>query len=296
VGANRDENWDPDKAVWELYKLDDDFSQANDIAKDNPEKLRELQDLWWVEAAKYNVLPLDWRGTIRFNAELMGRPSLVGKRTTAVLPRRNGGPGRRRLPADAQQVLDHHRDIDLPDNAARMIITHGGSEGGYGLYLRDGKATFVTTFWAGSGQPSRARRRCPRAGPRSSLTSPMTAAAWARAEMSPLKPTARRSPKAAGADSADPVLDLRGPGRRHGLRLARRLHLQAAVAFTGKIDKVTIKLGPVDAKPPKAPTVTSTSSSGRAASSAAGEQTHAPATRGRGQQREGVIRCPTRHP
>ena len=41
----------------------------------------QLQDLWWVEAAKYNVLPLDWRGTDRLNAELMGRPSLIAART-----------------------------------------------------------------------------------------------------------------------------------------------------------------------------------------------------------------------
>ena len=53
---------DPDKAPWELYKVDEDFSQAHDLAKKYPEKLSELQDLWWVEAAKYNVLPLDWRG------------------------------------------------------------------------------------------------------------------------------------------------------------------------------------------------------------------------------------------
>ena len=78
---NRDENWDPDQQVWELYKLDGDFSQAKDLAGLHPDKLRELQDLWWVEAAKYSVLPLDWRGTIRMNAELMGRPSMVGDRT-----------------------------------------------------------------------------------------------------------------------------------------------------------------------------------------------------------------------
>ena len=48
---NRQE-WDPDKAVWELYKIDEDFSQANDLAVKNPQKLRQLQDLWWVEAAK----------------------------------------------------------------------------------------------------------------------------------------------------------------------------------------------------------------------------------------------------
>ena len=74
-------DWDPDKAPWELYNIEEDFSQANDLADQYPEKLRELQDLWWVEASKYNVLPLDWRGTIRMNAEAMGRPSLIGGRT-----------------------------------------------------------------------------------------------------------------------------------------------------------------------------------------------------------------------
>jgi arylsulfatase A-like enzyme len=70
--------FDPDKQKWELYNIDQDFSQADDLAAANPRKLRELQDLWWVEAAKYNVLPLDWRAVERLNAELMGRPSLTG--------------------------------------------------------------------------------------------------------------------------------------------------------------------------------------------------------------------------
>jgi arylsulfatase A-like enzyme len=42
--------FDPDKQKWELYNVDEDFSQANDVAQANPQKLRELQDLWWVEA------------------------------------------------------------------------------------------------------------------------------------------------------------------------------------------------------------------------------------------------------
>ncbi len=78
-------------------------------AKANPEKLRQLQDLWWVEAAKYNVLPLDWRGVERFNAELMGRPSLIAGRDEArVLPRQVGLPDGS-LAADAQQIVDDHR-------------------------------------------------------------------------------------------------------------------------------------------------------------------------------------------
>lgn len=144
---NRDENWDPDKAVWELYKVDEDFSQATDLAKDNPVKLRELQDLWWAEASKYSVLPIDWRGTIRFNAEAMGRPSLVGKRTSAVYYE-----GMVALPdAACLPMLNKSwkitAEVELPDDRAQgMIVTQGGSEGGYGLYLRDGKPVFVYNF------------------------------------------------------------------------------------------------------------------------------------------------------
>ncbi len=86
---------DPDTATWELYNLDEDFSQANDLAAKNPAKLRELQDLWWSEAARYNVLPLDGRKTARLSAELQGRPSLAGETDVLHLL-----PGRRSpLPA-----------------------------------------------------------------------------------------------------------------------------------------------------------------------------------------------------
>jgi arylsulfatase A-like enzyme len=74
--------FDIDKQKWELYNVDEDFSQSNDLAQKNPEKLRQMQDLWWVEASKYNVLPMDWRAVERFNSELMGRPSLSGDRKT----------------------------------------------------------------------------------------------------------------------------------------------------------------------------------------------------------------------
>lgn len=139
-------DWDPDTAVWELYKIDEDFSQAKDIAAAHPEKLRELQDLWWVEASKYNVLPLDWRGTIRMNAEAMGRPSMVGKRTKATYYEGMVGlPDAACLPM-LNKSWSITAEVELDDNAQGMIITHGGLEGGYGLYLRDGKPTFVYNF------------------------------------------------------------------------------------------------------------------------------------------------------
>ena len=142
-------DWDPDKAPWELYNIDEDFSQANDLAAKYPEKLRELQDLWWIEAAKHSVLPLDWRAGIRFNAELMGRPSLIrGRARMEYFPGMTGLPD-----AAAPPMLNKSWTItaglDLPDNkTSGMIVTHGGLEGGYGLYLRDGKPTFVYNYLA----------------------------------------------------------------------------------------------------------------------------------------------------
>ena len=88
--------FDIDKQKWELYNIDEDFSQADDLASANPQKLREMQDRWWSEASRHNVLPLDWRGVERLNAELMGRPSLSGDRKMFTYY-----PGQLGLPNDA---------------------------------------------------------------------------------------------------------------------------------------------------------------------------------------------------
>src|SRR4029453_5366188 len=70
---------DPDKQKWELYNIDNDFSQADDLAAENPQKLRELQDLWWAEAAKHNVMPLDATFAERVDPSI--RPGLTRGRT-----------------------------------------------------------------------------------------------------------------------------------------------------------------------------------------------------------------------
>jgi arylsulfatase len=141
------ENFDPDKQKWELYNIDEDFSQATDLAAKNPEKLRQLQDLWWVEASKYGVLPLDWRGTIRMNAEAMGRPSLIrGRKSMTYYPGTVGLPDAASPPM-TNKSWTITAEIELTDDKTNgMIVTHGGLEGGYGFYLRDGAPTFVYNF------------------------------------------------------------------------------------------------------------------------------------------------------
>jgi len=138
---------DPDTATWELYHLDEDFSQANDLAASNPEKLRQLQDLWWAEAARYSVLPLDGRKTVRLSAELQGRPSLAGNRTSFTYY-----PGLLALASgSAPKILNKSFTISAEietdgRSTDGAIFSFGGSDGGYGLYVLDGKPVFVGNF------------------------------------------------------------------------------------------------------------------------------------------------------
>ena len=140
---------DPDKQKWELYDIEKDLSQAEDVAASNPQKLREMQDLWWAEAGKYDVLPMDWRIQERMNSELAGRPSLAGDAKTLTYY-----AGQVALPPEgAPRVLNKSwtvtADVEVPASGAEgMIVTHGGITGGYGLYLREGKPTFVYNYLA----------------------------------------------------------------------------------------------------------------------------------------------------
>jgi arylsulfatase len=137
----------PDTAKWELYNLDEDFSQANDLAAENPEKLRQLQDLWWSEAARYQVLPLDGRKTVRLSAELQGRPSLAGGRTTFTY-----SPGVEALPAGSAPSLLNKSwtitaDLEVPKGGADgAVFAMGALDGGYALYVQEGRPVFVGNY------------------------------------------------------------------------------------------------------------------------------------------------------
>jgi arylsulfatase A-like enzyme len=138
---------DADTATWELYNIDEDFAQANDLAAKNPQKLRELQDLWWAEAARYNVLPLDGRKVERLNSEMQGRPSLTGTRTSFTYYPGTLAVASGSAPKILNKSFSITADIEAgekPNSGA--ILSFGGSDGGYGLYVRDGKATFVGNY------------------------------------------------------------------------------------------------------------------------------------------------------
>ena len=75
-----------DDDVWELYDGNSDYSQARDLAAENPDMLAKLQRLWLIEATKYNVLPMDDRLVERAVPEIAGRPTLIRGNTQLSTP------------------------------------------------------------------------------------------------------------------------------------------------------------------------------------------------------------------
>lgn len=126
---------------WELYNIDDDFSQADDLASQYPELLRELQDLFLVEAARYDVLPLDDRFVERTDVAL--RPGyFTGRRTISLYA------GMTRLPegsAPTTNNVDHTISItaEIPDDGAEgVLICLGGDWAGWSLFVDDDRLRY----------------------------------------------------------------------------------------------------------------------------------------------------------
>ncbi len=136
-----------DKDVWELYDTTRDWSQARDLAREQPDKLAELQRLWMIEAVKYNVLPLDDRFAERANPDLAGRPQLVrGSRQLLF-----GGMGRLTESTIVNFKNKSHAitaEIVVPDAGAEgVIIAQGGSIGGWSLYAKEGRLKYCCNFY-----------------------------------------------------------------------------------------------------------------------------------------------------
>jgi arylsulfatase len=131
-----------DDDIWELYDTNVDWSQANDLAKQMPGKLHELQRLWLIEAIRYNVLPLDDDLAKRLNSDTAGRPVLI-KGDTQVL---FGGMGRLSENSVLSIKNKSHAvtaEIEVPKSGAEgVIIAQGGNIGGWSLYAKGGKLKY----------------------------------------------------------------------------------------------------------------------------------------------------------
>ncbi len=133
-----------DDDVWELYDGATDWTQAHDLAAEEPERLASLQRLWLIEAVKYNVLPIDDRRFERLNATIAGRPQLITGNTQVLFR--------------GMKRLSEHSVIDIKNRSFTVtaaveapadrpvdgvMIAQGGRFGGWALYAKDGRAAFV---------------------------------------------------------------------------------------------------------------------------------------------------------
>ncbi len=146
---------------WELYNVQEDPTQFNDLAARMPDKVKQMQDLFYSEAKKYNVLPLDNTTLARWNT---ARPSLTAGRTVFTYSGELTGVPDSAAPSILNKSYTITAEVEIPDGGAEgMIVTQGGRFGGYGLFLskgvagiRAGKPVFLynllnlkRTIWSG---------------------------------------------------------------------------------------------------------------------------------------------------
>ncbi|MGA9262425.1 MAG: arylsulfatase [Desulfobacterales bacterium] len=131
---------------WELYNIADDYSEYDDLAAKMPDKLRELQELFLVEAAKYQVLPLDNSILPRL---LAPKPSYTAGRTEFTYSTELSGTPNSDAPNILAKSYTITADVEVPAGGGEgMIVTDGGRFGGYGLYLLKGKPVFLYNLLA----------------------------------------------------------------------------------------------------------------------------------------------------
>ena len=122
----------------------EDFAENNNVADQHRDKLIEMIATWYVEAGKYNVLPVDGRGVQRLAEE---RPQIAGVRTSY-----DYYPGTQAVPANAAaRILNRPHsitaDVEIPEKGAEgILLAHGGNDSGYAFYVQDGKLHWVHNY------------------------------------------------------------------------------------------------------------------------------------------------------
>jgi arylsulfatase len=132
-----------DDDVWELYDVENDWTQSHDLAAQEPDKLAHLQRLFLIQAARFNVLPMDVRSIERFNPDLAGRPTLLTGDSQTFYPRM------KRLTENAVISIKNKShtvtaSISVTEaDSSGVIIAQGGAYGGWSLYLHEGTLAYA---------------------------------------------------------------------------------------------------------------------------------------------------------
>ncbi len=237
--------------TWELYDVRADFSLANDLAAQNPQKLAEMQALFLQEAGKYHVLPMDDRTMQRTIAANVGRPDLMAGRSSLTLAEGMTGMMENVFINVKNRSKAITAEVEVPEGGANgTIIAQGGRFGGWSLYMKDGVPGYDYNFLGlqrssivGTGKlaPGKATIRFdfaydgggPGKGGVGTLFVNDRQVARGRIE--------RTQPGMFSADeTADVGIDL-------GTPVVEAIGSEAKSRFTGKIPRVTVELGDVPA-------------------------------------------------
>ena len=134
-----------DEDVWELYDTNTDWTQAHDLAAENPDRLAELQRLWLIEATRYNVLPMDDRRVERFSPATAGRPSLIKGDTQVLFP--GMAMGENNVVDIKNKSYAVTANVVLPEKDARgVIVAQGANFGGWAIYVHEGRLKYIYNF------------------------------------------------------------------------------------------------------------------------------------------------------
>jgi arylsulfatase A-like enzyme len=239
----------PDQWPWELYNIKEDFSQANNLAQSNPGKLRELQDLWWAEAARYNVLPLDSTMAERLDPSI--RPSLTRGRNVFTYYGHTLRTPEGAAPETKNRSFNIVAEVETPSSGPSqgIIATMGGRFAGWALMLIDGKPTFAYALsnqdrhkWKVSGADKlspgkhtlRVDFKYDGGGAGKGATAVLSADGKQLGEVRIPQTVTRRF-------SLDETFDV---GEDTGTPVIEDYASQMPFKFTGKLGKVTIELAP----------------------------------------------------
>ena len=133
-----------DAQKWELYHVAEDFSESNNLADQHPEKLKEMIERWWIEAGKYNVLPLDSRMQLRMGER---KPSTVSQGNRHVYY--PGMAAQFEYTAVNLKNRSHSivAEVDIPAGGAEgVLLAHGSWFAGYTLYVKNRRLTYVHNY------------------------------------------------------------------------------------------------------------------------------------------------------
>jgi arylsulfatase len=235
-----------DNSAWQLYNVREDFSLATDVAAQNPTKLAEMQALFLAEAAKYGVLPIDDRVFERLDPKAVGRPDIMGGRTSLTLAEGMTGMMEGVFIDIKNRSKTITAEIDVPANGGNgTILAQGGRFGGWSLYVKDGVPAYAYNFLGLQRTTIAGRQRLPAGKATITLDFAYDGGGPGKGGMGTLLVNGQKVAEGriehtqAGLFSADETADV---GIDLGTPVIEAIGAEAKSRFTGRIPKVTVEI------------------------------------------------------